>query len=287
MRAAKTFKVNWTNVLLPKKKNGLVNMKRTLLVTFTKVTLCSLLLLIAVEITRGSEPGYTYIAYPTEEPPTIDGAWTSPDEWTGGNATWVNENVTFISTFYTETPIFRWTSFIIEILNDNTTDTGDYWQIILDAELDGGTAPKTDDYRIDVVGHTSPTVYQGTGTGWTEVTPDPGEVQFAESISASPTSSTPHWIAEFTIYYYGGAIIIMTLDQGLRVAVYDESNGAAGVQAWPPTARDVPNGWGICLGSEVPIPEGLGFGAFMVLSSVAVIVATLGFRKRSRTRNSN
>jgi len=255
---------------------------------FSIFMLCSLLLLITVGTTQGSEPGYTRISYPTEELPTIDGTWTSPDEWTGGNVTMINENVTFINTYYVEQMIFVWSSFVIEILNDNTNDTGDYWQICIDGLINGGTAPQDDDYRIDVVGHTNPTVYQGTGTGWTEVTPESDELFFAESISASPTSSTPHWITEFTIYLYSG--VIYTLNEegfGLRVAVYDESNSAAGVQAWPPTDRDVPNGWGINYRSEEPIPEGLSFGVAVLLSSVAVIVATYSFRKRSKTRNSN
>ena len=256
-------------------------MKRALSVAFSILMLCSLLLLITVGTIKASEPGYTRIEYPHIVEPTIDGTWTSPDEWTDGEQTDISENVTFRSTLTRTLLIFVTSQFIIEILNDNTNDTGDYWQIIFDGLSDGGSAPQADDFRIEVVGHTNPTVYRGTGTGWTEITPEAGEVIFAESISASPTSSTPHWIAEFSIDKTAGVILTSGAAHGLRVAVYDESNSAAGVQAWPPTDRDVPEGWGINTYSEEEIPEGLSFGAVVLLSSVAVIGATFVFRKRS------
>jgi hypothetical protein len=274
---------------LPKTEGDLFEMKRTLFVASSTLMLCSLLLLITVGTTQGTEPGYTRTEYPTIVEPTIDGTWTSPDEWTDGEQTNISENVTFRSTYTQVQIIFTTVHFVIEILNDNTNDTGDYWQICIDGLLDGGTSPQGDDFRIDVVGHTNLTVYRGSLGGWTEITPEAGELIFAESISASPTSSTPHWIAEFSIDTYNGVIVWIGGIEGvgLRVAVYDESNSAAGVQAWPPTARDVPEGWGLESVSEEEIPEGLSFGAVVVLSSVAVIVATIGFRKRSKTRNAN
>lgn len=76
---------------------------------------------------------------------------------------------------------------MVEILDDNTDDAADYWQIIFDGQLDGGTAPQSDDFRIDVVGHSTITVYQGDGTGWTVVTPAEDDIVFSNQISDSPT----------------------------------------------------------------------------------------------------
>lgn len=264
--------------------NGdLLIMKRALFVSFSALMLCILLLLITVGTTQAADPDYTRLEYPTLVEPTVDGMWTSDDEWTDGNVTMIGENVTFRSTYSTLStePVTVATNFVIEILNDNTNDTGDYWQICIDGTLDGANTPMDDDFRIDFVGHTNLTVYQGTVITWTEVTPEAGELNFSDSISASPTSSTPHWIAEFSIVKTEG-VILLNPEWGLRVAVYDESNSAAGVQAWPPLSdRDVPNGWGLNTYSENPIPEGLSFGVVVLSSSVAVIIGYRYFRKRS------
>jgi hypothetical protein len=208
-----------------------------------------MLSLINVGTTKASEPGYERREYPTAVEPTIDGVWTSNDEWTDGEPTMIGENVAFRST-YTITgeggdgETLCSSLSVIEFLNDDTYDAGDYWQICIDGLLDGGSAPQTDDFRIDIVGHTDLVCYQGTGSGWTEITPDPIDVIFADSISESPTSSTPHWILEISLQKHQG-VIQTDIIWGIRVAVYDESNSVAGVQAWPPTYRDVPDGWGI------------------------------------------
>ncbi len=261
-------------------------MKRASFVAFSILMLCSLLLLITVGTTKAGNPDYTRIEWPNTITKTLDGKWTTDDEWTDTSFTMINENVTFASTWVWEEDVM--TRHIIEILNDNTNDTGDYWQIIADGDNDlNDTAPQEDDFRIELVGHTNLTVYQGNGTGWTQVTPEAGEITFVNSISASPTSSTPHWIAEFMDAKHTG-VVQVSIVWGLRVAVYDESNSAAGVQAWPPDSeRDVPNSYGVNNYSPDPIPEGLSFGAVVLLSSVAVIVATVSFRKRSKINNSN
>jgi hypothetical protein len=191
---------------------------------------------------------YERVDFRDDVEPTIDGFWTSPDEWTGGEVTMIGENVAFRSVFTVYMIDDSWAStvhFVIEILNDNTDDAGDYWQICIDGLLNGGSTPQVDDFRIDIVGHDTLRVYQGNGAGWTEITPDPSDVTFANSISASPTSSTPHRVLEISMPKNEG-VIYMFYVYGIRVAAYDESNSAAGVQAWPPDSdRDVPDDWGI------------------------------------------
>jgi len=258
-------------------------MKKTIVITFCILMLCSLLLLINVGTTNASEPGYTRLDYLTVVEPTIDGVWTSEDEWTDGEETMIGENVTFRSTWTMFSMDVVSTNFVIEILNDDTNDAGDYWQMCIDGSVDGGSAPQAGDYLIEIVGHADLTVYEGTGTGWTEVTPESGELSFANSISESPTSSTPHWIAEFTILKTSGNIILSEIF-GLRVAVYDESNSEAGVQAWPPTDQDVPNGWGVQNYTMEPIPEALTIGVMVLLSSVSVLVGYHYFRKHQETK---
>ncbi len=258
-------------------------MKRSVSVAFSTLILCGLLLLITVGTIKAIDPSYTRTEWPVITEPNVDGQWTPDNEWTDTEATQIDGdlNVTFRSTW--SQVVFVTTQFLIEIFNDNTNDTGDYWQICIDGNTNGGSAPQTDDFMIEVVGHTNLTVYQGTGTGWTPVTPDAGELFWANTISASPTSSTPHWIVEFTIWK-GGGVILMGPQWGIRVAVYDESNSAAGVQAWPPPSDpDVPEGWGLNDYSTTPIPESLTFAVMVILLSVSVLIIPHYFRKWSRT----
>jgi len=259
-------------------------MKKIIVITFCILMLCSLLVLITAGTTMAYDSDYTRTDWPTQVTPTIDGVWTSPDEWTDGEETMIGDNVAFRSTwtFVSMEPFIITTNFVIEILNDDTNDTGDYWQMCVDSTLDGGTAPQSGDFKIEVVGHGDVVVYEGDGSGWVEVTPSEGAVTFAESISDSPTSSTPHWIAEFT-FNKGGPIPNMGEYWAFRLAVYDESNSGAGVQAWPPPSDpDVPDGYGYQSYSSDPIPEALTIGIMMLLSSVSVLVGYHYLRKRPR-----
>ena len=255
-------------------------MKRALSVAFSVLMLCSLLLLITVGTTMAGDPDYSYIEYDAQVAVTLDGVWTSDDEWTDGPVLTISDSASFTGVINT---ISTSQENLIEFFTDNTTDAGDYWQICIDGSNDGGTTLGADDWRIEVVGHTTLMVYQGTGTGWTEVTHEVGEILWADSISASPWNSTPHWIFEFSLAKTSGIIQPPIPPIGLRVACYDASNSEAGVQAWAPDSeRDVPEGWGLI--SEYgggPIPEGLTIGVMVLLSSVSVLIASHYFRKRS------
>lgn len=259
-------------------------MKRILFAAFCIMALCNLLA-INTGTVKASEPGYERVEHQNGIAKTYDGAWAPPGEWEDGLETILATNVTCRSTYTVVSldPMLVTTNTIIEILDDNTTDTGDYWQIIYDGQKDGGTTPQTDDYRIEIVGHTTLTLYQGNGTGWNQITPVAGEITWANSISASPTNSTPHWILEISVSKSGS--IALAIIPGVRYAVYDESNDAAGVRAWPPTARDVPDGWGVLNYSDVVIPEGLSIGVVVLLSSVAVVVGFYCLRKRPKTQS--
>ena len=132
------------------------------------------------------------------------------------------------------------------------------------------------------MGHTTLTAYAGSGTSWTS-TSAPTTFQRSNSLNTSPTSGTNHWMCEIIMDKVNFGI---GADYWLRIAYYDASNAAAGVQPWPPTSRDVPNDWGDIPYSSETIPEGLSFGVVVLLSSVAVIVGSFFVRKRLRVTNS-
>ena len=258
-------------------------MKKIIATTFCSIMLCSLLVLITAGTTMAAEPGYERISYATQVYPTIDGMWTSEDEWTDGDITMIGTDVAFRSTWeYIDVATTRW---IVEFFSDTTDDPGDYWQFCIDGDQSGGSSPQVGVHRkFEITGHTDLAWYMGDGTGgWTEVSLDASEIEWANSLSASPTDSTPHWILEFNIVKNTGTVQLGIL-WNFRLAVYDASNSEAGVLAWPPTDADIPDTWGIENYSSEAIPEGLTFGVMVLLSSVSVLVGYKYFVKRKETK---
>ena len=197
---------------------------------------------IIIGITKASEPGYERIEYPTQVKPTIDGIWTTPHEWTDSGITMIGEDVAFRSTWElvdNNVP----TQWVVEFLSDTTDDPGDYWQFCIDGDQSGGSAPQVGDYKFEIKGHTNLIWYEGDGTGWNEVKLDASEIEWDNSLSASPTNSKPHWILEFNIVKNTGTVQI-GVTWNFRLAVYDESSPARPL-AWPPTDGDLPDSWGV------------------------------------------
>ena len=260
-------------------------------VTFCIIALLSLGLLANAGIVTAAKEGYEFNHYVAMTEPTIDGQWTTPDEWTDVDMEHQMDgdlNVVFRTnwlmssgTGYTGIPVY----WIIEFYDDNTEDAGDYWQICYDGQATGGSAPDGDDVRIDFVGHDQSglTVYRGDGSGWvvTDELTWGESIEIVDSISESPTNSTPHYIVEIVVDH-------LTIDSGpnqnVRVAAYDESNSEAGVQAWPDSSPDVPDEWGLTYSIMEPIPEGLTFAVMVFLSSVSLLVGSQYLRKRSKKR---
>jgi len=224
-------------------------------------------------------------SYSTVLPPTIDGAWTPDDEWTDGEITPIGEDVAFRSTW--DMGDFVMTRWVVEFFSDTTDDAEDYWEFCVDGDQSMGAAPQELDFKFVITGHTDLVWYQGDGTGWAVEDLDASEIEWANALSESPTDSTAHWILEFQIPKNDGTVQL-GITWNLRVAVYDASNSEAGVLAWPEGSdSDVPDGWGMENYSMDQIPEGLSFGVLVLLSSAAVIGATVVLRKRSRIDKSS
>lgn len=261
-------------------------MKRALLVAFSILMLCSLLLPIIVGIAKAGNPDYSMTEYFAATPATIDGEWTTTDEWADGEPHVMSENATFAYKLDTSggtgNYIMQW---LVEIFTDNTNDTGDVWQICLDPDNGGGAAPQTGDFKIEIEGHTDLVCYEGNGAGWDVITPAAGEIEWADSISDSPWNSTDHWILEIELAKEIGLIIVGAPANGIRFAVYDDSAASAGFQAWAPGSADVPDEWGvISVVSQTPWPEGFSLGVVALLSSVAVVVSFYFLRKRPKVK---
>jgi hypothetical protein len=244
------------------------------------LVLCSLLVIVNVGTAKATEAGYTIIEYFAANPVTVDGKWTTADEWLDA------PNMTISPTAKWEYKIdytagILAMSFLIEFA-DNTNDAGDSWQICIDGSQDGGTAPQADDVKFEIEGHTTLTCFVGTGTAWAPTTPT-GVTWKDSLVASSPNDNSPHYVLEVQIdkstYGWGAN----PPPHGVRVACYDASNATQGWQSWPPTPETNPSRWG----SISVIPEGLTVGVMLLLSTIAVIVSLRYFRKRPRIESPN
>ncbi len=261
-------------------------MKRAILAAFCILALFSLLLANTVTVKAATASGYTRTDWYLQTAKTIDGAWTNPAEWDDGEPTVIAGNMTFRSVWELVGSTV-YTNFVIEFFADNTNDTGDYWEMCLDFNNAGGAnlGGSGRYYRISIEGHNNLTVYQGGASGWTELPSAKSDLIWANSISASPNSSIPHWILEINILKNAGTNMIDAVF-GLRVAAYDASTST--LVSWPPnSARDVPDEWGTQNYQYAPIPEALTVVAVVLLSSVAVAVSFYCLRKRPKTQSSS
>ena len=249
--------------------------------TIITVAFMTLLLVSVGAISCVSAQGSERTSWGTVVIPTIDGEWSPVDEWTdGGDVNTIGEDVSFTSTWeFGDVVTTRW---LVEFLSDTTDDAEDYWEFCMDGMADGGSAPSAGDYKFVITGHTDLVWYEGDGTGWVEVEYDESEIEWANALSSSPTDSTEHWVLEFNIPKNAGTVQL-TIVWNLRLAVYDASNPDAGELAWPEGSdADDPSTYGIENYTMDTVPEGLSLGVLVLLSSAAVIGATVVLRKRSK-----
>lgn len=256
-------------------------MKKISTIAFCLILLCSIMLAIPADAGNSAYPltEYQWIA-----PATIDGKWTTTDEWTDGPIMTMSNNASFTYNMDFTTYNIQW---LVELFADNTNDAGDLWQICLDPDNSGGSAPQSGDFKIEIQGHTTLKIYQGTGAGWTEI-PGVNELVWNNTISSSPWNSTPHWILEISDPdKTTGTIQTPAPANGMRVAGYDAATDKT--SSWAPNSNaNVPNEYGVISGySQEPIPESLTFGLLVLLSSAAIVVGYISFRKKRITSQFN
>jgi hypothetical protein len=254
-------------------------MKKIVSVAFSVLMLCSLLLL---GIASAGNPTYSMTAHTGAAFVQQDGVWSQPDEYLDVQPVNMSNNARFTVKLRS----FDLTmDFMIEFFSDNTDDAGDLWQICLDADNSSGAAPDTDDYMIEIQGHTTLKTYKGNGTGWVLITPDVGELDWEDSITSTPWNAAPHWMFEIRDDdRETGQIKIGDAPNGLRVAAYDASTNTT--SSWAPDSDpDVPSTWGVIANYDPDpyIPEGFSIVFLVLLSSVAVVVSFYFMRKKPKT----
>jgi len=259
-------------------------MKKIVTVAFSILLLCSMLIVTAGTATAGNA-AYSILEYWASTPVTVDGNWTVAAEWTDAPRMNMSNTYTAGCKYKMDTSVNYAMLWLTEVFDDNTNDAGDIWQICIDPANSGGAAPASTHFKIEILGHTTMKAYQGNGTGWSEITLPAGEVSWANSISASPWNSTPHWVIEFSENdKQTGTITVGQPPNAFRIAYYDASNPAAGWRSWAPGSADVPDTWGVVSTySSTPYPEPFSIVFVALLSIVAVAVGFYFARKHPKT----
>jgi len=259
-------------------------MKRVSTVAFSILILCCLLLL-SMGMVQASEPGYEISeAYETAFI-TIDGNWAH-GEWEDGWIEYMDASTADERFVYKSEAAHAAPQFLIDSA-DTTNDTGDIWQICIGVPVETGGVPQSGQNKIEIVGHTNLSVYQGNGVGWTNIEGLKTSVVWANDLSIHdvPFNYT-HWCLELTIDRTAISSEWNAPPIGLRVAFYDETEDLW--VAWPPQSDpDIPGGWGQITGGASSIPESLSIGVIVVTTSVAVVVSFYFLRKRPKTQSYN
>ena len=260
-------------------------MKKVVSVVFCTLVLSSLLLLANMGTTLATEPGYGDIieAYTTTAI-TLDGNWGAT-EWSDA---WIESRLNrtarwaYKMNMAGENYLMSWA---IDF-HDTTNDANDRWLLCIDGSGDGGTAPNSNDHKIEIAGHSTLNVYQGTGTGWAAQTTT--AVTWRNSSTTSPYDPVNHWVLEVQVNKGAlGAWGANPPPHGLYIAMYDASNQSQGWISYPPnTPSDNPSRWGLIFTYQESVPEGLSLVVLVLLSSVAVLVGSFFVRKRLRVTNS-
>jgi len=259
-------------------------MKRKISLTVCVIVLCSLLL---VGTVKAGNAAYGIIEMPSVTTAVVDGKWTSTDEWTDTVRVDMSGNGSGAFGYNIQDFTNLGLEWIVEFYTDNTNNTGDYWQILIDSPNAGGAAPNSGDYKIEITGHTTLKLYQGNGAGWTEVAPAAGELTWANTMAASPWNSNPHWILEIVdSSKTAGTLQTGQPPNGLGVTAFDASTSK--YIAWAPNARaNVPDSWGVIADYSTTntAPEGITFVAILISSSVAMLGAFYYLRKQPKSKS--
>ena len=239
------------------------------------LVLCGSLLIGSVGTVMGYAAGYEIPEY-WAGAATIDGTWTTPEEWQIGCLYYIGTTQKGLWVMQCNTAGGYAPEYLVEFA-DSTNDAGDIIQVCMNGGVDS-TSPTSGDFKFEIQGLTTKKVYQGTGSGWAESSTAAAAVTTAATVTTSAHDPAQHVVAEFsidkaTLAGWGAPPL------GLRVACYDASTG--NWVAWPPeSSADNPSTWGqISTYSSEPYPEGLTVGVMLLISSVAAVVSIRYFRK--------
>lgn len=214
---------------------------------------------------------------------TIDGKWTSPDEWSDAVVTVLVKFQTQNATGYLyskhDTSSFY---FLFDFVSATSIYSNlDFASITIDPLHNGGSTPQSDDRRLDSQYPSGGALSIGTGgSDWNRGNPLPSGVNIAMSLSASPNLAQPHQITEFQIPFSVFPGMQNTIGFRATAGYYAAPSVLTAVE-WPQdSSGPTPTTWGELAVSPAPIPE---FGGvwLVLVTAVAISTTLIMLRKRN------
>jgi len=236
-----------------------------------------ILILLTCPVSVQAGKGMKITSSTLKNPVTVDGKWTTVDEWSDG--------VSFDCGGYGRIALKDDTDFLyvlVDYTRDASAAAGDFAWIIWDQKNDGGSKPKSDDYDpilryTDKTNYTS-SVAQGTGTGWG--TFNPASSLGIAAASSTDATSDPYSHASHVVYEF--RIPRSILDNSTvitSIGFYAGAQNAAG-GGWIGLPRGgdyrIPDSWAQ-LTFSIPIPE---FSQVLVTMAFLIATLTIVLRKR-------
>jgi len=220
------------------------------------------------------------------KPVTIDGQWTSADEWSDALViSLINcdcSNVTASGYLYAKHDPSNF-YFLIDFTSSTVMDANnDGMSVMLDPQHNDGTVPQSDDREfITFPIPPGSAMRAGTGvqgSGWS-LSPVPQGVKMAYSMASSSSQAQPHEIAEFLLPFSTFPGMQNTIGFTVTAVHGTRASSQFSLADWPANfARENVATWGELTISATPIPE---FPYVWLIIDVTLLVSlTLAWSRR-------
>jgi hypothetical protein len=241
-----------------------------------------ILILLAFPVGVQAGKGQKITSLPLTNPVTIDGKWTTIDEWTDGLI--IQRGVNGRIALKDDSDFLY---VLVDYIRDTRAAAYDFAWIVWDQKNDGGSKPRSDDYDLLMSYETESEYdvffYKRTGTGWGN--PEPASSLGVTGASSTDATNNPYSNAAHLVYEF--RVPRLVLDNSTVITSIGFFAGAqnSADYSWigvPQTGGDYrnPNTWAQ-LTFSVPVPE-----FSQTLLTMALLVATLSImlrRKKSAT----
>jgi hypothetical protein len=236
-----------------------------------------ILILLASPVSVQAGKGERITSLPLKNPVTVDGKWTTADEWSDGVSI--------------QRGVYGWIALkddsdflyvLVDYIRDTRAAAGDFAWIVWDQKNDGGSKPRSDDYDLLMSYETESSYdlffYQGTGTGWGN--PKPASSLGVAGASSTDATSDPYSNAAHLTYEFRLPRLILDNSTVITTIGFfaGAQNAADGRWIGVPGGGDygIPDSWAQ-LAFSVPIPE-----FSQVIVTMALLIATLTIMLRRR-----
>lgn len=204
------------------------------------------------------------------KPVTIDGKWTTSDEWSDASVTMMptyvgsaNNGTAYLYAKHDSSHFY----FLVDFVSSTSLSVSDdYASITIDPTHDDGASAQPDDLRFDSQYPAGGIMTLG-GLGGTFLLPS--GVLIAMSMDTSSNLNQPHEITEFRIPF--SVFTVMQNTIGFRATAAHGSGSAYTAVSWPiGSVPNLPSTWGELTLSPTPVPEFTQLWLAMVLGIASV-----------------